>query len=178
MSAYPFFHLQSLNIEIETMTPEKALNIIAGQCSKKEHCSKEVREKLQRWEIEEEAIDKIMAFLCQHKFIDDTRYARIYTEDKLRFNHWGKQKIGLMLRQKGISPEIIAEALNEIDHSQYKQNCLEILKQKWKTLPHEDAYKMKGKLVRFALGRGFSYDTINHCMEQLFSLSSEEDIQN
>lgn len=83
-----------------------------------------------------------------------------------------------MLRQKGISPEIIAEALNEIDHSQYKQNCLEILKQKWKTLPHEDAYKMKGKLVRFALGRGFSYDTINHCMEQLFSLSSEEDIQN
>ena len=77
-----------------------------------------------------------MAFLCQHKFIDDTRYARIYTEDKLRFNHWGKQKIGLMLRQKGISPEIIAEALNEIDHSQYKQNCLEILKQKWKTLPH------------------------------------------
>ena len=37
---------------------------------------------------------------------------------------------------------------------------------------------MKGKLVRFALGRGFSYDTINHCMEQLFSLSSEEDIQN
>lgn len=55
MSAYPFFHLQSLNIEIETMTPEKALNIITGQCSKKELATKEVREKLQRWEIEEEA---------------------------------------------------------------------------------------------------------------------------
>ncbi len=157
------------------MTPEKALNIIAGQCSKKEHCSKEIRKKLQRWEIEEEAIGRIMTFLCQHKFIDDTRYARIYAEDKFRFNHWGKQKISLMLRQKGISPEIIAEALNEIDHSQYKQNCLEILKQKWKILPHEDTYKMKSKLVRFALGRGFDYDTINHCMQELFSLSSEEE---
>ena len=62
------------------MNKEKALSLAAASCSKKEHCSKEVREKLQRWEIEEEAIGRIMTFLCQHKFIDDTRYARIYAE--------------------------------------------------------------------------------------------------
>lgn len=149
------------------MTPEKALNRIAGMCSKKEYCSKTIQDKLQSWEIPPQEIARIMQFLIQHQFIDDRRYARIYVEDKFRFNHWGKQKITQMLRQKGIPGEIIAEALQTIDHSDYDDQCLEILQQKLKTLPTDEIYKTKAKLVRFALGRGFGYDTINRCLNRL-----------
>ncbi len=97
------------------MTTDKALQLITGLCSKKEYCTADILEKLRKWEISDKDMQKIMTFLYQHKFIDDSRFARIYTEDKFRFNHWGKQKINLMLRQKNIPPEIIAEALNAVD---------------------------------------------------------------
>lgn len=149
------------------MTPEKALNIIAGQCSKKEYCSKDIRDKLCRWEISEEAIEKIMSFLLQHKFVDDIRFARIYAEDKFRFNHWGKQKISMMLHQKGLSTNIITDALKVLDTPDYTESCLEILKQKRMSLPEQPVYQVRAKLTRFALGRGFDFDTINQCLEKL-----------
>lgn len=149
------------------MTPEKALNIIAGQCSKKEYCSRDIQEKLKKWEIGEQDSAGIMKFLYQHKFIDDSRFARIYAEDKFKFNHWGKQKIISMLRQKGIPSDIISGALEVLDTHHYDEGCLEILKQKLRTLPSDDPYKIKARLIRFALGRGFDYDTINKCLETM-----------
>lgn len=151
------------------MKPEQALNILAGQCSKKEICSKDVRQKLIKWEIQEEDIKKIMSFLLEHKFIDDERFARIYTEDKFRFNHWGKQKITMMLRQKGISQDIIDEALSIIPTDNYTEHCMELLQQKYRTLTEQDPYKLKAKLTRFAVGRGFDYDTVSKCLFQLLS---------
>lgn len=151
------------------MTAEKALNIIAGLCSKKEYCSKDIREKLLKWEIQEKEITKIMEFLYHHKFIDDARFARIYTEDKFRFNHWGKQKIALMLRQKDISPEVIDEAFEVLKKQDYDAGCLEILQQKMKSLSEKNPYQLKAKLIRFALGRGFDYDTINKSLDKLLN---------
>ena len=87
------------------MNKEKALSLAAAICSKKEHCSWEIQEKLVKWEIPEKEIDRIMTFLHQHRFIDDARYAQAYAEDKFRFNHWGKQKIALMLHRKKIDPD-------------------------------------------------------------------------
>lgn len=151
------------------MKPEQALNILAGQCSKKEICSKDARQKLIKWEIQEEDIKKIMSFLFEHKFIDDERFARIYTEDKFHFNHWGKQKITMMLRQKGISQDIIDEALSIIPTDNYTEHCMELLQQKYRTLTEQDPYKLKAKLTRFAVGRGFDYDTVSKCLFQLLS---------
>lgn len=151
------------------MKPEQALNILAGQCSKKEICSKDTRQKLIKWEIQEEDIKKIMSFLLEHKFIDDERFARIYTEDKFRFNHWGKQKITMMLRQKGISQDIIDDALSIIPTDNYTEHCMELLQQKYRTLTEQDPYKLKAKLTRFAVGRGFDYDTVSKCLFQLLS---------
>ncbi|MFR7822558.1 MAG: regulatory protein RecX [Odoribacter splanchnicus] len=58
------------------MNKEKALSLAAAICSKKEHCSWEIQEKLVKWEIPEKEIDRIMTFLHQHRFIDDARYAK------------------------------------------------------------------------------------------------------
>ena len=151
------------------MTPEKALNIIAGQCSKKEMCSNDVRKKLIRWEIQPHDSEKIITFLISNKFIDDRRFAGIYAEDKFRFNHWGKQKISMMLHQKGLPSEIIEEALQSISEDSCIKNCLELLEQKMRSLSEPDIYKLRIKLTRFAAGRGFDFDTIRICLEQLLT---------
>lgn len=158
------------------MTPEKALNAIAGMCSKKEYCSQAVREKLLKWEIPEKDITRILDFLHQNKFVDDSRFATSYARDKFRFNKWGRQKINQMLRQKGVPPPIITEALSALDTEDYDKTCMALLHGKLKTLKEDAPIKIKAKLIRFAAGRGFDFDTIHRCLSRLTpSLSSEWD---
>lgn len=156
------------------MDKEKALNKIAGMCSKKEYCTGEIREKLTNWELPEKEIREMIEFLTHHKFIDDRRFALAYAEDKFRFNHWGKQKIAQMLHRKRIAPEILQEALANIDGGNYEAGCMEILQQKLKSLPAEEPYKIKAKLIRFALGRGFDYDTVSKCLSRLSFMENED----
>lgn len=151
------------------MTPEKALNILASQCSKKEYCTGDIRRKLLRWELPDEEADRILDYLLRHRFVDDGRFARIYAEDKFRFNHWGRQKIALMLRRKGIPSATVEAALSAIPDASYADGCLDILRQKLRTLSESDPYKLRAKLARFALSRGFDYDTVRECLEKLLS---------
>lgn len=156
------------------MDKEKALNKIAGMCSRKEYCTEEVREKLLRWELPEEEVREVLAFLQRHQFIDDRRFAFAYAEDKFRFNHWGKQKIALMLRRKGIASATVEAALSAIAGSSYADGCLDTLRQKLRTLSEPDPYKLRAKLTRFALARGFDYDTVNQCLAKLGKDTEEE----
>ena len=96
------------------MDAKKALNIVAGQCSKKEYCSFDIFKKLQRWELEEKDIAAVMEFLVKNHFLDDTRFAEAYARDKHRFNRWGKLKIMQMLRQKRVPERIIEQALSSL----------------------------------------------------------------
>ena len=145
------------------MDAKKALNIVAGQCSKKEYCSFDVLKKLQRWELEEKDIAAVMEFLVKNHFLDDARFAEAYARDKHRFNRWGKLKIMQMLRQK----RLIEQALSALPDEENDTTCRALLKQKNRGLKEEDPYKRKAKLFRFALSRGFDYETISRCIDQL-----------
>ena len=149
------------------MDAKKALNIVAGQCSKKEYCSFDVLKKLQRWELDETDIAAVMGFLVKNHFLDDVRFAEAYVRDKHRFNRWGKLKIAQMLRQKHVAENIIEHALYSLPEEENDTMCLSLLKQKSKGLKEEDSYKRKAKLFRFALSRGFDYETVNRCISQL-----------
>jgi len=52
--------------------------------------------------LDAEEADKAIARLVEQKFIDDARFARYFVKDKLKFNKWGRIKIGYALRQKGL----------------------------------------------------------------------------
>ena len=58
------------------MTEEQALLKLTTLCTKAEHCSQEMLDKMKKWGLEEEAIARNMEFLTQKKFIDDERFAR------------------------------------------------------------------------------------------------------
>lgn len=149
------------------MDYKKALNLAASLCSKKEYCCDDIRKKLLAWEIAPEDCGRILDFLQKNKFIDEARFASFYARDKFRFNRWGVQKIGLMLRQKGIPSGIIRDALATLDASEYETTCLSLLKQKLRAIHDTDALQTKAKLFRFCLGRGFDYETIQKCYDLL-----------
>jgi len=146
------------------MEYKDALRRAAAMCSRQEQCSTHIREKLLEWNTDPSDVDKIIVKLQEEKFLDDQRYANFYVRDKFRFNKWGKIKITAMLRQKGIYATAIEEALKRIDDKAYYDTCAELIQKKSESLDEENHFTRKGKLFRFAAGRGFESELIHRIL--------------
>jgi regulatory protein len=136
-------------------------------CSRSEHCSSDIQEKLKLWGHSAEDSELVIAKLVEEKYIDDERFARAYVKDKFRFNHWGKQKIAFMLRSKNISSEIMELAFEEIEDEGYSNELRKLLTDKEKSIKAKDQYDKRNKLMRFAMGRGFESDQIYAVLKEM-----------
>lgn len=151
----------------ESGTYEKALQRAAGLCSRQEQCTSKIREKLKSWKVSDEEEDEIILKLTREKFLDDERYAGFYARDKFKFNGWGRIRIRHMLRQKNIREDYIKTALSQIAEEEWFISCLDLVRAKDAKLGEADHYKRKGKLLRFAAGRGFEPELAYNALEQL-----------
>ena len=122
-------------------------------------------EKMKRWELSEEAQARVMAQLIEERYVDDRRYARAFVKDKIRYNKWGRRKVQQGLWMKRIDKEIQDEVLDEIDEKEYLNVLKPLLKQKRKSIKANSDYELNQKLVRFAYGRGFTFDIIRQCLD-------------
>jgi len=146
----------------------EALKRAAALCSRQEQCSSHVLEKLKHWDVSEEDSRRIIELLQQEKYVDDQRYALSYTRDKFRLNGWGKVKIGVMLRRKGIPDSMIKKALNEIDDESYFRACARLIAEKSSSLKEKNPFARKGKLFRHAAQRGFESELIHRILSRDF----------
>ena len=146
-------------------TEEEAFLQLAALCANAEHCQYEMLEKMKRWELSEEAQARVMARLIEERYVDDRRYARAFVKDKIRYNKWGHRKVQQGLWMKRIDKEIQDEVLNEIDEKEYLNVLKPLLKQKRKSIKANSDYELNQKLVRFAYGRGFTFDIIRQCLD-------------
>ncbi len=148
-------------------TEEALLQKAAAYCSRAEHCIREVDEKLQAWGAQEAQRQAVIGRLTEDGYIDQRRYARAYAHDKFLYNKWGKMKIVMALRAKGIAPEDIDPALEQIDEQAYAQTLLRLLEGKAKRLSYKNEYERRGKLFRFALSRGFEPQVIEQAIGEM-----------
>ena len=146
-------------------TEEEAFLQLAALCANAEHCQYEMLEKMKRWELSDEAQARVMARLIEERYVDDRRYARAFVKDKIRYNKWGRRKVQQGLWMKRIDKEIQDEVLNEIDEKEYLDVLKPLLKQKRKSIKANSDYELNQKLVRFAYGRGFTFDIIRQCLD-------------
>ena len=149
----------------KNITEQEAFLQLAALCAQAEHCEQEMRDKLKRWELDTAAADRIIARLQKERYIDDARYARAFVKDKIRYNKWGRRKVEQALWQKRIADDIRQQVLDEIDEKEYLDVLRPLLQQKRRTTKAENDYALNQKLVRFALGRGFTFDLIRQCLD-------------
>ena len=147
------------------MTEQEAFLQLAALCAQAEHCEQEMRDKLKRWGIDESVQNRIIERLVRERYIDNERYARAFVKDKIRYNKWGRRKVQQALWLKRIDKDIQQRVLDEIDDNEYLSVLRPLLKQKRKTVRAESDYELNRKLVRFALGRGFTFDIIRQCLD-------------
>ena len=146
-------------------TEQEAYLTLAALCAQAEHCQWEMLEKMRRWEVPEETQARVMQRLVKERYVDDERYARAFVKDKIRYNKWGRRKVDQALWQKHIDEDIRKRVLDEVDDEEYLSVLRPLLKQKRKSTKANSDYELNQKLMRFAMGRGFTFDIIRQCID-------------
>jgi len=147
------------------MTASQAYQRLSALCARSEHCQQEMLEKMRQWGVGEEDQAQVMARLVSEKYVDDERFARAYIFDKIRYSKWGRRKVEQGLWMKRIDESISRPILDEVDDDEYLQVLRPLLKQKRRSTRAASEYDLTMKLIRFALGRGFTMDIIKQCLE-------------
>ena len=122
--------------------------------SRRDHSTKEARDKLSRAGYRTRAVAFAIASALDRRFLDDDRFSRYFIEERLR-RGWGRIKIESELRRRGISPDSIPgypeEFFSEDDDLARAREILDK-----RPVPETRAYE---KLVRHLLGKGCSYSS-------------------
>ena len=92
---------------------EQILRKLAADCARSEHCTGEMADKMRRWGIDEEVQVRIIAYLVEHHYIDDQRYAKLFVREKMKFNQWGPRKIEQALWAKHVDETIAGTVTQE-----------------------------------------------------------------
>ena len=140
------------------MERDIALKKMIHYCDYQDRCKKEIFTKLDTFELDDNDRDFIINFLNDEGFINDDRYCRSFVKGKLNLKKWGVNKIKLSLITKGIVREIIDDVISEIDKDSYKEELVSLLKNK--KINEDDPYKRKAKLIRYAVGKGYSLSMV------------------
>ena len=150
------------------MTADQVLDKMAKYCAYQERSVKEVTDKLKTFEISEKEREEIIHYLIDNKFVNDERFARAFVRGKINQSGWGVNKIRFHLIQKGVSKEIIDEALQSFDEEVYLRRLIEVLTTKAKTVKAANDFDRNRKLAAYAMQKGFEAPLVWEVIKEVF----------
>ena len=134
----------------------------ASYCAYQERTQDEVKQRLKKWNVWGDEADEIIAELISMNYLSEERFAKTYAGGKFRVKNWGRMKIRQELNRRGLSTYSIEKGMNEIGDEDYLSGLRELLSKKRNMLEKTEAdpFKLKQKLARFALGKGYESELV------------------
>jgi len=139
----------------------------AKYCAYQERTQQEVRDKLYQYGLYSDAVEEVLSELITDGFVNEERYAQAYCRGKFSQNKWGRIKIEMGLKQKGLSAYCIKKGFKEIEEEAYQQQLTALCQRKWQTLEGEDVYQRKNKTARYLLGKGYENNLVWTTIEEM-----------
>lgn len=134
----------------------------ASYCAYQERTQDEVRRRLQKWGITGDEAEEMISELIVQNYLSEERFAQTYAGSKFRQKNWGRLKIKQELNRRGLTDYTINKGMSEIEDADYEKSLGELLARKMELLQRTEsnALKLKQKLVRYALGKGYESELI------------------
>ena len=121
---------------------------------------KEIAERLRKKKFPEQIVKETTLFLKDKKFIDDVAFTKAWVSSRLR-RPFGLRKIKQELAQKGLSKEIIQDALAQVkEHYNESQVVSQLAQQRFSKLKGIEPLKAKARVYGYLMRRGFSPEVI------------------
>lgn len=154
-------------ISNKTYTVEEALLKLQNYCSYQERSHQEVRQKLIGMRMIPEAIDNIIVHLLEHNFLNEERFAITYVSGKFRIKKWGRRRLTLELKKKGVGEFNINQAINEINETEYIDTFNALAENRLNYIKETNKFKKKKKLADYLLYRGWESHLVYEKVNQL-----------
>lgn len=138
-------------------TREKALELL----SLREHGSGELRTKLLQKGYQKAAIADVIDYLKKKNYLNDERFANLFSDELIHRKHVGPAKLKEKLFQRGVPTDVIRTIMTNYDMDIQLENCRFHFDKKFKSRSSFETREVKAKAIRFLQGKGFSWDVIN-----------------
>lgn len=128
---------------------------------------KELVDYLKKKKIDEVIQKKIIDKLKSYNFIDDTAFAKFWTEQRIKFKHKPLRVIEYELKQKGIDRSLIDEVFSEFSDKKSLDlaSAKKLAEKKLDFYRNLDPKKRNEKAVNYLLRKGFSYDIVKKVLK-------------
>lgn len=148
---------------------KRALTRAVSLLKDKDYTEYELKNKLKKSYYSDYAVDNVIEYAKQHRYVDDERYAYNY----INFKSGTKSRYQIMyfLKNKGISKSIIDSCCEEFyaENGEVELNSL-IDKIKRLNIPAEDfSYEKKCKIINKFYRKGFNVDLIKKALDIVFA---------
>jgi regulatory protein len=158
----------SLAINSKTVTSvSEAIQKLESYCAYQERCHIEVQEKLRGFAISSIDKERVIVHLIEHNYLNEERFASLFTISKFHQKKWGKIRIKNELKARKISDFLITKSLKEIPVEEYETTFEDLSEKHWETLPERDSSKKRKKFCDFLLRKGWESDKIYEKLKQL-----------
>ena len=151
-----------MEVQKKSYTFEEIKQKMVNYCVYQDRCHQEVEQKMRDFILIPEAKDEIFLYLIKERYLDEERFTRSYIRGKFNIKHWGRNKIKMHLKQKGISEKLIARCMDEIDEYEYEATAIALMQKQFGLIKSGNSYQKKSKVISFMLGKGYEYDIIQH----------------
>ena len=151
----------------ETLSTIEVQKKMEYYCSYQERCHQEVVQKLYAFILSEAERNEIIVKLIADKYLNEERFASIFTQSKLHQKKWGKVRIKLELKARKISDYLINQSLKEISEEEYHHTFETVSEKHWDTLLERNAMKKRKKFCDYLLRKGWESDLVYSKVKQL-----------
>ena len=136
-------------------------------CSYQERCHLEVIEKLRSFDLNADEKDEIVVKLIDTNYLNEERFASIFTVSKFHQKKWGKIRITNELKARKISTFLITKSIKEINLEEYS-DCFILLSEKfWDTITEKNTVKKRKKFCDYLLRKGWESDLVYSRVKEL-----------
>lgn len=135
--------------------------------SKKLRSEKEIKEYLNKFEIERNTQNKIIRNLKNINMINDKNFTKAYISDHIYLSNDGLDKIKSDLISHNIDITLIDEEISKIDKSIIKEKLAKLIVKKIKSNHKNSNYMMRQKIYHDMVNLGYSSEMFNECYDLL-----------
>lgn len=147
-------------MEKKSYTFEEIKQKLVNYCVYQDRCHSEVEQKMRDFLLIPEAKDEIFLYLIKENYLNEERFTRSYIRGKFYIRHWGRNKIRINLKQKGITEKLISKSMDEIDADDYEKTINKIYEDYFSKQKGLKEYQKKSKTIRYLISKGFEYELV------------------
>lgn len=147
-------------MEKKSYTFDEIKQKMVNYCVYQDRCHAEVEQKMRDFLLIPEAKDEIFLYLMKENYLNEERFTRSYIRGKFYIKHWGRNKIRMNLKMKGINEKLISNSMNEIVDSDYEKTLLKIYTNYYESQRGLKDYQKRSKAIKHLLSKGYEYDII------------------